>query len=299
MHDTTIAAKLLKQLESFLGTQVVQSRESNWKGRLSRWRIELKKKKDRERKRREKQRKKARPIGVVVRNLETGDVLHAGDGKGVKAPEGFAKRIRRWRRHIRHVCMDMANACAKRVGECLPDAETVFDRFHVIKAMNDRLDKIRRRTMSKADDGPGRHVKGNRHLLTGNAEDPAPDGRARLAGMRCAFSELSDAHGPKERLRGIYEVAQHEFGARLPLGDRCATARATGVPGLVSMADTVERHLDGIPGYWKHGRAGNAKTGGFNNKIRWLIRQAYGFGDRECFKLKIYALPDTETTKSP
>lgn len=235
---------------------------------------------------------------TVVRNLETGDVLHVGDGKGVKALEGFAKRIRRWRRHIRYVCMDMANAYAKWVGECLPDAETVFDHFHVIKAVNDRLDRIRRRTMSKADDELKKHIKGYRHLLTGNAEDLTPDGRARLAEMRCAFSELSDAHGLKEQLRGIYEVARYEFGARLLLEDRCATARATEVPELMSMADTVERHLDGILGYWKHGRASNAKTEGFNNKIRWLIRQAYGFRDREYFKLKIYALPDTETTKS-
>ena len=28
------------------------------------------------------------------------------------------------------------------------------------------------------------------------------------------------------------------------------------------MADTVERHLDGILGYWKYGRASNAKTEG-------------------------------------
>ncbi|MBN2642920.1 MAG: transposase, partial [Victivallales bacterium] len=37
---------------------------------------------------------------------------------------------------------------------------------------------------------------------------------------------------------------------------------------------------------------------GFNNKIRWLIRQAYGFRDREYFKLKIYDLPSTQTRKS-
>ena len=165
---------------------------------------------------------------TVVRNLETGEVLFVGDGKGVKALEGFAKRIRRWRRHMRCVCMEMANAYAKWAGEC-----------------------------------------------------------------------LSDAHRLKEQLRGIYEVARYAFGARLLLDDWCATARATGVPELMSMADTVERHLDGILGYWKYGRASNAKTEGFNNKIRWLIRQAYGFRDRECFKLKIYALPDTETTKSP
>ena len=235
---------------------------------------------------------------TVVRNLETGDVLYVGDGKGVKALEGFIERIRRWRRRIRYVCMDMSNAYAKWVLENLPDAEIVFDHFHVIKAMNDRLDKIRRRTMAKADEELKKVIKGNRYLLTGNAEDLTPSGRARLIEMRNAFSELSDAHGLKEQLRGIYGVARYEFGARILLEDWCATARATEVPELVSMAETIEKHLDGVLGYWKHNGASNAKTEGFNNKIRWLIRQAYGFRDREYFKLKIYALPDTETSKS-
>ena len=235
---------------------------------------------------------------TVVRDLVTGDVLHVGDGKGVKALEGFAVRIRRWRRHVRYVCMDMANAYSKWVAECLPDAEVVFDHFHVVKAMDDRLDRTRRRTMAMADDGLEKYIKGNRYLLTGNAEDLTPDGRTRLAEMRSAFSELSDAHGLKEHLRGIYEVARYEFGARLLLEDWCATARATDVPELASMADTVERHLEGILGYWKYDGASNAMTEGFNNKIRWLVRQAYGFRDREYFKLKVYALPDTDTTKS-
>lgn len=66
----------------------------------------------------------------------------------------------------------------------------------------------------------------------------------------------------------------------------------------MSMAETIEKRLDGILGYWKHDGASNAKTEGFNNKIRWLIRQAYGFRDREYLKLKIYALPETNTSKS-
>ncbi|MBR1965219.1 MAG: transposase [Lentisphaeria bacterium] len=42
----------------------------------------------------------------------------------------------------------------------------------------------------------------------------------------------------------------------------------------------------------------NAKMEGFNNKIRWLIKQAYGFRDREYFKLKIYQLPEISSKKS-
>ena len=46
--------------------------------------------------------------------------------------------------------------------------------------------------------------------------------------------------------------------------------------------------------YWRYS---NAKMEGFNNKIRWLIKQAYGFRDREYFKLKIYQLPEISSSK--
>ena len=36
---------------------------------------------------------------------------------------------------------------------------------------------------------------------------------------------------------------------------------------------------------------------GFNNKIRWLIEQAYGFRDSKYFKLKIYQLPEISSVK--
>ena len=54
--------------------EVVQSRESNWKGKLSRWRKEVLKKKDRDRKRKEK-RRKARPHGGVARETNKGAAI--------------------------------------------------------------------------------------------------------------------------------------------------------------------------------------------------------------------------------
>ena len=42
---------------------------------------------------------------------------------------------------------------------------------------------------------------------------------------------------------------------------------------------------------------GNAAMKGFRNKIRWLIRQAYGFRDSGYFKLKIYQLPEISSVK--
>ena len=60
---------------------------------------------------------------------------------------------------------------------------------------------------------------------------------------------------------------------------------------------TVAQHLDGICAYWQFDRLTNAATEGFNNKIRHLISQAYGYRDYKYMKLKIYDLPSMTLTK--
>lgn len=235
---------------------------------------------------------------TVVRDLETGDVLFVGDGKGEKAIAEFSGWLRRWRKHIVCVYMDMSNSYCAWVGENLPNADVMFDHFHVVKAMNDALDKVRRRTAAKADERTRRLLKGCRRALSGNAEDLSDAGKAKIEAVRENVSELSDAYALKEHLRAIYDFAQHQYGARLLLEDWCEVANSTNVPELQAMARMVERHMEGILDYWRHKGASNAKMEGFNNKIRWLIRQAYGIWDRAYFKLKVYALPDTETARS-
>ena len=71
-------------------------------------------------------------------------------------------------------------------------------------------------------------------------------------------------------------------------------AKASGIPEMAAAGAMVERHLKGILGHWSHG-ATNASTEGFNGKVRWLIKQAFGFRDFKYFKLKIFDLPNTNT----
>lgn len=47
----------------------------------------------------------------------------------------------------------------------------------------------------------------------------------------------------------------------------------------------------GLVSFWTFRHISNVSVEGLNNKIRWLIKQAYGFREREYFKLKIYQLP--------
>ena len=89
---------------------------------------------------------------TVVRNAETGDVLFVGDGRGADSLKPFEERLKRWRKRIECVCMDMSSSYSKWVKGFLPNAKIVYDHFHVVKAMNDRTDKVRRRTMNKQDE---------------------------------------------------------------------------------------------------------------------------------------------------
>ena len=85
---------------------------------------------------------------TIVVDLISGRILHAGDGKGAGALDEFWKRVRKEGVSIRYVATDMSSAFAKSVRENVPDAIYVFDHFHVIKLMNDTLDKIRRELVS-------------------------------------------------------------------------------------------------------------------------------------------------------
>ena len=61
---------------------------------------------------------------------------------------------------------------------------------------------------------------------------------------------------------------------------------------LYRTAKTILQHWTGIRGFWHFGNAANASMEGFNNKVRTMFRQAYGYRVPECMRLKIFNLPN-------
>jgi transposase len=234
---------------------------------------------------------------TIVRDLQSGAVLYVGSGKGGDALKGFEKRLRSAKCKIEVVAMDMSSGYSAWVKRIVRGADIVFDHFHVIKLMNERLDKIRRRTMSKLDDDTRKLLKNQRFTLLKNEENLNDDDRISLKKIKDTCDDLATGHALKEQLRSIYGNARDEYAARQLLDDWIKVARDSSVPELVSIAKTVESHRDGILAHWKHGHVTNAGMEGFNNKVRWLVRQAYGYRDMEYFVLKIYDLPACNTVK--
>ena len=64
------------------------------------------------------------------------------------------------------------------------------------------------------------------------------------------------------------------------LGKWCAWAQRCRIPQLVKVGKTIKKHLDGIKAAVDRGLA-NGRHEGLNNKVRLIIRRAYGFHNAE------------------
>jgi transposase len=68
---------------------------------------------------------------------------------------------------------------------------------------------------------------------------------------------------------------------------------ASGIKILQQMAKTLAAHRSGLLAYYDV-MISSGPMEGTNNKIKTMKRRAYGFRDREFFKLKILAIHETK-----
>jgi transposase len=231
---------------------------------------------------------------TVVMDLDSGAVVFVGDGKGADALKPFWKRLRPSRAKIEAVAMDMSAAYRGAVSAHLKEAVIVFDHFHVIKLFNDKLSELRRALYREATEVMHKEVlKGTRWLLLKNPEnlDAEKDEKRRLEEALALNKPLATAYYLKEDLRRFWEQPGKRFATAF-LDDWLRRAEASGVKMLVQMAKTLAAHRSGLLAYYDV-MITSGPMEGTNNKIKTMKRQAYGFRDKEFFKLKILAIHET------
>lgn len=195
--------------------------------------------------------------------------------------------------------MDMSKSYRKAVKELLPDVAIVFDRFHVMQLVNQALDKVRRRQQYKLDNKGCKTLKGNRFLLMANYDDLDEKQKCRLEQALDANEPIMIMHTMKEQLRLLWSKPTRKKAQKF-LGTWIMDAieichdyeQATGskvLKPLYRLTKTLMNHMKGILGYFDH-KITNGKIEGINNKIKTLKRQAYGFRDKEYFKLRLLHL---------
>lgn len=228
---------------------------------------------------------------TIFINLETGEIIHAVEGKSMESVTPFILQLKEKAIELKAVAMDMNAAYASAIKNHLPGVDIVFDRFHVVALLNTVIDEIRRDQQAKCNAVGLKVIKGMRFLLLSNYERLDPKKQSSLGCLLEVNKPIAMAHAMKEQIRLFWMKQTARDGARF-LGWWIIDAIESGISELQKAGRTLLRHGKDLLNYFKH-PISNGKTEGINNKIKTMKRQAYGFRDVEYFKLRLYNLHKT------
>ncbi len=177
---------------------------------------------------------------------------------------------------VQEVSVDMWGGFPKVIEEVFPNALVVFDRFHVMKLVNDELNKIRKQTAMT--------LKGSQFILLKNGVNLLESERVKLQIILSHSKRLTLAYELKEEFREIFETCQTPPEGKKQLMGWLAKARCF----YWDVIGTIQNHLDGICNYFLS-RTTSGVMEGINNRIKLIKRQAYGFVNFDNFRARLLA----------
>jgi transposase len=215
-------------------------------------------------------------ITVVVDHTR-GHVVWAKPGKNADTLKAFFDELGPERcAKLEAVTIDMSAAYIKAVSECSPQAQIIFDRFHVQRLVQDAVDEVRRDEVRAASSEEKRkQLKGTRWPLLKSFWNLSLFDSNRLSSLQRTNKRLYRAYLLKEALVGVLDCAS-EWLARAKLDEWVRWARRSRLKPFKRIAATIRDRADGIIAYVRSGLS-NGRTEGLNGKARTITRRSYGF----------------------
>lgn len=240
---------------------------------------------------------KGHRYATVVIDPRRKRVLWVGRGKDRECMKVFFALLGPERAaRIRAVAMDMHAAFYLEVRAQCPNAEIVFDLFHVVaKYGRDVIDRVRVDEANRLrKDKPARKIiKGARWLLLRNRSNLTKrSDRIRLSELLHANRSICKAYLMRDELKHLWAYRSFGWACRA-WDDWHRRAVRSRIAPLVSFARRLAVHAHGIV---SHARwpLHTSLLEGINNKIKVIKRMAYGLRDDAYFFLKIRsAFPGT------
>lgn len=184
---------------------------------------------------------------------------------------------------IEELCMDMLPAYLKGAAEQFPLAEITFDRFHVLRLLNDGVDQVRREEQKERLE-----LKRTRYLWLKNGVNLTQKQRAWL-------DELVDPRGVQLRTARAYrlKLAFQEFWELPPdLAERFLKrwyfwATHSRLPAMIRVARTIRRHWEGVL-RWFRSRVSNGMLEAMNSLVQAAKARARGYRTSKNFITMAY-----------
>ena len=220
-------------------------------------------------------RKHHKYITVVV-DHDTGRVVWAREGKSADTAKAFFADLgTEGSDALEAITIDMSGAYIAAVKECAPNANLIFDRFHVQRLLQNALDEVRRAEVRRAEGTCERRaLKHTRWALLKSRWNLTAIQHGKLSELPKENATLYRAYLLKESFAGILDERDPRT-VRSKLGHWISWAAHAHIAPFAKVAQTIRKHLDGIAAYVETGLS-NGRTEGTNGKVRTITRRSYG-----------------------
>lgn len=213
------------------------------------------------------------------------EVVYAVPGKDESAIERFSEEIEKHNassEQITNVSMDMSPAYIKGASNHFRNADITFDKFHVIKLLNEAIDEIRRTETAVTP-----CLKGSRYIWLKNPEHLTVRQSNALKTLSKENRKLSKAYQMKLTLQDIYRTTHDYHVADSGFQKWLSWAVRSRLGPIKRFAKMFKSHYDSILQYFKsHLTAGFSE--GTNSRIQELKRRSKGFRNINYFISMIY-----------
>lgn len=226
---------------------------------------------------------------IVVSDLERKrPIWFGGEDRSEKSLSLFYEALGEQKSQgIELAVMDMWKAFYNSTTKHAPQAAILFDKFHVIRHLNEALDKVRKSEYARLSGKGRRFIKGQKYTLLSRRENLDTQGRVALRTLLQANKRLNTAYLLKESFCQLWEY-KNETWARKFFENWRASLKWQRLRPYEEFAEMIERHWEGIAVFIQsEEKVSLGFVEGLNNKIRVIQRRAYGLRDEEYLRLKV------------
>lgn len=234
---------------------------------------------------------KGHRYATVVVDPISRQVLWVGQGRSRETarqffeqlPVGVAQRIRA-------VAIDMTTAYELEIKANCPNAEIVYDLFHVVaKYGREVVDRVRVDQANQLRQQPSARkvLKSSRWLLLRNRNKLHPQQAVQLKELLAANQPLMTVYILRDELKQLWFYRRPAWAHRA-WQHWCEQAHQSGIAALSTFAQRLQSYLHGIIARCRH-PLNTSVVEGINNTIKVIKRRAYGYRDQDYFFLKIRA----------
>lgn len=222
-------------------------------------------------------------------DLDDKKTIFVGEGKSSETISEFKKDFIDHKGKpddITDASIDMSPAFIKGVEENFPQAKITFDKFHIMKILNEAVDKVRKAEVKEQE-----ILRGQKYLFLKNRDNLTETQRKKLKLVE-SMSRLNlktvKAYHIRENFQEIYqEKTQKGFERSLKKWYFWATHSR--IEAIKEAAKTIKRHWSGVL-RWYDSKINNGILEGLNSLVQAAKAKARGYKTFKNFKTIIYML---------